>query len=648
MKLALLLIAATVLSACNLGSKAKQALNQTQNVAVPNVVGDTQAAATTAITGAGLTLGTVTMQASATVTSGSVISESPAAAASVASGSAVNLVVSSGPAMVAVPNVVGNTRAAATTAITGAGLTLGTVTMQASATVASGSVISESPAAATSVASGSAVNLTVSSGPAMVAVPNVVGSTQAAATTAITGAGLTVGTVTMQSSGTVASGSVISESPAAATSVASGSAVNLVVSSGVGTSTPQLGGIVIGLATGVTVSVLNGTDTVPVTANGTFTFPTLLATGANYSVTVGTQPTGQTCGVQNAAGTAGSANITNVVVYCTHNVTVATLTGTYDFVGYNVSTVTNGLFTETFDGAGNRSGTGTTDANATITTGVADSGTYVVAANSVQVPVLTDSGNNIGGILGADGDVFIWLANTSSGQQPAMAAGVKQPTSASVASLNGTYTIAALDGTSPAPTGFLYAGTFTNGSATLAPGLQNANGTVTASSSHSGTYTVSSSGAITFGTGGAGLSGAVSADGDLVVMAPITSNGNGSTSDITVAVKQGSGLSAATFDGVYTNVALGGTSTSGSYGLVETIYAHGDGTYTGTYTFNNAGTVTTGNPDSGTYTVSANGALVITSQGVVSTGQISADGNVYVLSDVNSGQPPAVAVGVRQ
>src|SRR5437667_638687 len=207
-------------------------------VPVPNVVGQTQAAATSAITSAGLTAGTVTMQSSTTVASGHVISESPAAGTSVASGAAVNLVVSSGappPTQVAVPNVVGQTQAAATSAITSAGLTAGTVTQQSSTTVASGSVISESPAAGTSVANGSAVNLVVSSGappPTPVAVPNVVGETQAAATSAITSAGLTVGTVTMQSSTTVASGHVSIESPAAGTSVASASAVNLVVSSG--------------------------------------------------------------------------------------------------------------------------------------------------------------------------------------------------------------------------------------------------------------------------------------------------------------------------------------------------------------------------------------------------------------------------------
>lgn len=91
-------------------------------VAVPNIVGTTQAAASTAITGAGLVVGTVTQQASSTVTSGSVISQSPTPATQVNPGSAVNIVVSTGPGQVAVPNVVGLTQAAATAAIANAGL----------------------------------------------------------------------------------------------------------------------------------------------------------------------------------------------------------------------------------------------------------------------------------------------------------------------------------------------------------------------------------------------------------------------------------------------------------------------------------------------------------------------------------------------
>jgi hypothetical protein len=74
-------------------------------VPVPNVVGDTQAAATTAITGAGLVVGTVTMAYSPTVASGNVISESPVAGTVVSSGSAVNLVVSKGPGTAGVYSV---------------------------------------------------------------------------------------------------------------------------------------------------------------------------------------------------------------------------------------------------------------------------------------------------------------------------------------------------------------------------------------------------------------------------------------------------------------------------------------------------------------------------------------------------------------
>ena len=67
-------------------------------VIVPNVVGLTQAAATTSLTGAGLVVGTVTMASSPTVPAGNVISQTPGGGTSVAVGSAVNLTVSTGPA----------------------------------------------------------------------------------------------------------------------------------------------------------------------------------------------------------------------------------------------------------------------------------------------------------------------------------------------------------------------------------------------------------------------------------------------------------------------------------------------------------------------------------------------------------------------
>jgi hypothetical protein len=57
----------------------------------------TQAAATTSISFAGLAIGAVSTESSATVPSGSVISQSPASGTNVAAGSAVAIVVSTGP-----------------------------------------------------------------------------------------------------------------------------------------------------------------------------------------------------------------------------------------------------------------------------------------------------------------------------------------------------------------------------------------------------------------------------------------------------------------------------------------------------------------------------------------------------------------------
>ena len=133
-------------------------------VAVPNVVGKTLADATTALTNAGLVLGTTTQQSSSSVPAGSVISQNPPAGGNVAKGSAVNLVVSRGPAQVTTPNVVGLSLAAATSSLQGAGLKVGTVTNQASGSVPAGNVISQNPLAGAIVAQGSAVNLVVSSG----------------------------------------------------------------------------------------------------------------------------------------------------------------------------------------------------------------------------------------------------------------------------------------------------------------------------------------------------------------------------------------------------------------------------------------------------------------------------------------------------
>ncbi len=65
----------------------------------------------------------------------------------------------------------------------------------------------------------------------------------------------------------------------------------------------------------------NGGDDLTINSNGSFTFATPVAQGATYSVTVLTQPSGQTCSVTNGSGTMGGANVTNVGVNCVTNTT---------------------------------------------------------------------------------------------------------------------------------------------------------------------------------------------------------------------------------------------------------------------------------------------------------------------------------------
>ncbi len=82
------------------------------------------------------------------------------------------------------------------------------------------------------------------------------------------------------------------------------------------TSTYPIGGTVSGLS-GTVVLQDNGGDDLSVSASGAFTFGTGLTSGSAYSVTVKTNPAGQTCSVANGSGTVGSAGVTNVAVTCT-------------------------------------------------------------------------------------------------------------------------------------------------------------------------------------------------------------------------------------------------------------------------------------------------------------------------------------------
>jgi beta-lactam-binding protein with PASTA domain len=130
---------------------------------VPDVVGQTQAAATAAITSVDSLTVSASTQYSNTIAAGLVISQNPVGGTAVNTGSNVAIVVSLGQPVV--PNVIGYQQSAAQTTIINAGLTVGVVTNQYSDVIAVGFVISQNPTGGISMPIGSPVDLVVSLGP---------------------------------------------------------------------------------------------------------------------------------------------------------------------------------------------------------------------------------------------------------------------------------------------------------------------------------------------------------------------------------------------------------------------------------------------------------------------------------------------------
>jgi serine/threonine-protein kinase len=102
---------------------------------VPDVVGQDEAAATTAIEDEGLTVGEVTRSYSDTIEAGLVISQTPAAQDPAGPSDAVDLVVSDGPEPVEVPDVVGMDIKDATDELEGLGFTVKTAQIWFTGTV---------------------------------------------------------------------------------------------------------------------------------------------------------------------------------------------------------------------------------------------------------------------------------------------------------------------------------------------------------------------------------------------------------------------------------------------------------------------------------------------------------------------------------
>ncbi|MBN8726672.1 MAG: hypothetical protein J0H15_03080 [Xanthomonadales bacterium] len=98
--------------------------------------------------------------------------------------------------------------------------------------------------------------------------------------------------------------------------VGSGNVTNVVVTCVPPPPMYTIGGSASGLTGDGLVLRLNGSENLPVAADGPFVFATPLASGAAYAVTLAAAPAGQTCSIANGSGTVGGANVTHVAVTC--------------------------------------------------------------------------------------------------------------------------------------------------------------------------------------------------------------------------------------------------------------------------------------------------------------------------------------------
>jgi hypothetical protein len=420
--------------------------------------------------------------------------------------------------------------------------------------------------------------------------------------------------------------------------------------------TYTIGGSVIGLNSNSTVTILyGGKNALSATTNGPFTLPTAVPNSTTYTVAVGTSPSGQSCGVQNGAGTVDAANVTSIYVYCTDNVSAATLNGTYDLASLNIDDDADQLFTAVpFNGTGTQ-GSSTVkgdQAGTTFPTATDNGGPYTVTT-VLALPALTSGTTNQGAIAGADGDEFYWLVNAvnANGAGPALLFGVKPLTSATTASLAGTWTTVGLtQAAKPYVTEQSLTinadGSFTGTQSTLdVTGVATPQTITGPASSFSVTNNIVSSG---------GNSGYISANGEFMMLTFVTQQSGGAAAnypDLIVGIKQGTGVTLATLNGVYSIGSLGFATASTGNGETFTLSFDGQGNFGGTYATNDNGVTTNSVDFSGTYTVTASGGVTLTdSSGGVYPGAVSADGNLIVAATLTGGgtQEPQMFAGFRQ
>jgi serine/threonine-protein kinase len=195
-------------------------------VAVPDVVGTDEAAATTALRSAGFATKVVHKNSSERP-EGTVISTDPKGGTDADKGSTVTVNVSSGPATAKVPTVGGLSRSEARARLRNAGFEI-EERREASDTIPSGKAIRTSPPSGTTREKGSTVILLLSSGVEQVEVPDVTGQNVDQATAMLTGRGFKVQR-NDQVTDNEDPGTVLKQSPGANQRIDKGSTITLAV-----------------------------------------------------------------------------------------------------------------------------------------------------------------------------------------------------------------------------------------------------------------------------------------------------------------------------------------------------------------------------------------------------------------------------------
>jgi hypothetical protein len=193
-----------------------------------------------------------------------------------------------------------------------------------------------------------------------------------------------------------------------------------------------IGGTVTGLTGTGLVLQDNGGDDLTVSASGSFTFATTVASNGAYSVTVLTQPANQTCTVSNGSGTA-TANVTNVGVACS---TTATLT-----LSASVQGLTSGTLVLQDDAS--QQLTFTADGTQAFTNTYANGATYSVSIATQPAGETCTVGSNASGTITANVTVAVICSSqtfTIGGTLTGLA-----PSATVVLADNGTYDTLSLD-----------------------------------------------------------------------------------------------------------------------------------------------------------------------------------------------------------